>query len=266
MKTLTLLIMLLSSCVMSEAQNYIVLANDPSGDPDNILSPDLSQFSYRLTADSIIFKIDFHERLDNTDWNLAIGLDTNLNPNDGAVWPGGNSTMNYDLIMRLFFNTGFPPISGYVNNSAQQYVSSAITMFFGDTATIIAGLRLSDFMLQLPLQFVAGTGIVLGDINDEIPDNGFVTTLINDILVASGRSGSTMKIFPNPATDYLRIETDDNTDQILKNYIIFDLNGRCIHSGTMHQNKIPLNELGSGSYFLQIPDISGSALHKFRKN
>jgi hypothetical protein len=200
------------------------------------------------------------------DWNISIGLDTNLNPGDGAVWPGGNSSMNYDLIMRLFFNTGFPPASGYINNSAQQYVSSAISITFGDTATILAGIRLSDFTLHLPLRFVAGAGIVLGDINDEIPDNGYVTTLVNGVPPDSEGSASILKIFPNPATDHIRIMTHDKKDHVQQTFMIYNLQGKLIREGTMYQQNIPLNDLGSGSYFLQVPEISGSALHKFRKN
>ena len=65
-----------------------------------------------------------------------------------------------------------------------------------------------------------------------------------------------LTIFPNPASSFLYIETTENFD----NYTIISAEGKLQASGKLFSNKIDVNDLSSGLYYLQISNLKGNII------
>ena len=76
-----------------------------------------------------------------------------------------------------------------------------------------------------------------------------------------------IRIYPNPATDYLEISTNSPSDTP-KPYRILDLQGRQVSGGllTGTRSRIPLNFLKPGTYILEIRSAGGQGKVLFIKN
>jgi hypothetical protein len=81
------------------------------------------------------------------------------------------------------------------------------------------------------------------------------------VLSSDGLNKSEIRMYPNPAKDYLycNIKMKDTT-----NYTIFNSAGLEVSSG-IWSDKINVSELGAGSYFLQIETPTTSFLARFFK-
>lgn len=75
------------------------------------------------------------------------------------------------------------------------------------------------------------------------------TVTINEILSTNQHS---VKIYPNPAVEFLMVE--GRLDSPVK---LFDINGRSIKTGEINE-KIDISDLRNGTYFLQFVDQNGS--------
>ena len=268
MKSLSVIILLLCSISNANGQNFILASYDPQGDPNQSMSPDAKSLSYQITNDSIIFKIDFYDRIDNKEWNISFGLDTNQNVNDGALWEGSNQSMKYDLIFKLFFNPAFPPMSGYITDASQQVILLAFTANVTDTSTLIAGLKLSDYSITKPIQFIAGTGVVFGDINDDVPDNSYVSIPTNIFPRELNKKSATFYVYPNPVGKTLQIKLTKSIPVESLDYQILDTSGRLICSGRIAKSNmiIDTEKLKPGNYQLILNENQLDSTIKFQKN
>ena len=102
----------------------------------------------------------------------------------------------------------------------------------------------------------------------------YATALYNwdDIIIESARSGSyeevesideievSVKISPNPANDYLNIESKHRINRV----VIFDINGLEVYSGQASANEILINtnNFKPGIYALQLETEKGISVHK----
>ena len=89
----------------------------------------------------------------------------------------------------------------------------------------------------------------------------FVAKLANS-LCGSGNVSTekfnklTVNVYPNPTTDIVTIETDEN----LFNYSVYDINGREIQTGIFSStNQINLQSASKGVYFLKVSTTQGSS-------
>jgi len=69
-------------------------------------------------------------------------------------------------------------------------------------------------------------------------------------------------IIPNPAKDYLTIETNEE----IKEFSIFDLNGRLLKSETTNKTNINISDLNKGVYLIKIKSENKISIAKFIKN
>lgn len=65
------------------------------------------------------------------------------------------------------------------------------------------------------------------------------------------------KIYPNPTTDYIRIETPENTKESIEYSIFCSLGKECAKGSVLNNEKIDLSHLNSGVYFMNIKNING---------
>ena len=75
------------------------------------------------------------------------------------------------------------------------------------------------------------------------------------------RSHETFLTYPNPAFDYINISGIDDAGE----YRLFDLGGMLVQHGIVHANRIEVNYLPKGVYFLEISNENVSSTRKIIK-
>ena len=89
----------------------------------------------------------------------------------------------------------------------------------------------------------------------------FVAKLANSLCGSGNVSTNkfnklTVNVYPNPTTDIVTIETDEN----LFNYSVYDINGREIQTGIFSStNQINLQSASNGVYFVKVSTTQGSS-------
>jgi len=82
----------------------------------------------------------------------------------------------------------------------------------------------------------------------------------NTIFLSSNDISSTFKVYPNPASSYVKIQTNDFFNRI----ILYDLNGNMLLNKIYNQNQIEISVdfLSSGIYILKVINDSGYIYRK----
>ena len=86
----------------------------------------------------------------------------------------------------------------------------------------------------------------------------------NSTVTNVSREMKLEKLMPNPAIDYIYVEIENFTDQTVE-MKIFDTMGRLVKTQNssltigMNQVYVDINELETGVYFIQIPNMEASA-------
>lgn len=84
------------------------------------------------------------------------------------------------------------------------------------------------------------------------------------VLSVNGALETNLKfiIIPNPAKDYLTIQTNE----VINEFSIFDLNGRLLKSKKTNDKKINISDLNRGVYFIKIKSENKTSQEKFIKD
>ncbi len=86
--------------------------------------------------------------------------------------------------------------------------------------------------------------------------------IINEILHLEKFENDQISIFPNPSYEHIIIQNKFNNYNII-NYKIMDLVGNKIKTGFCNFNeKINIDELSSGNYFIEIKILNGNSFIK----
>ena len=93
---------------------------------------------------------------------------------------------------------------------------------------------------------------------DDITIIGHNATSVEEPLI------NKVKIFPNPAIDYLNLEISDEIN--VSNIQIQDMTGKIFSVPDLNMNSISIGDLSSGSYLLKIITSQGMVTRKFLKN
>jgi len=249
------------------AQTFYLGANDVSGDATDISSPDAKSIYHSIdyTEDSLRFKMEFYTRVDNQEWNVKIAIDTNNNVTDGADWQGASTALKYDLLVDVYSNPNFPPVLGNIIDANGNYVSSNVSVTFPDTNIVIISLLLFDFMQNgVGLNYVTGTGIIIGSVNDELPESNYIS-ISASLETTHFLSDDQVFVYPNPVNENLQIQVPSHLAE--SQYIIRDLHGRVSMSGTLNSlnDGIHVESLVSGIYFLSISNTGFEVTKKLAK-
>jgi hypothetical protein len=123
---------------------------------------------------------------------------------------------------------------------------------------------------QTNLPIWIGRGVSGNNFNGSIDDIGIwnraltateVAALYQSSLSVDAVSASSVKVYPNPANDFLQLEIA--TQEAGKTYQIMDELGRIVASDILTSPKIAITTLKSGVYFLKIGEMKPV---KFIKN
>jgi hypothetical protein len=88
-----------------------------------------------------------------------------------------------------------------------------------------------------------------------------VTEAANTSVTDIDNSSTAITIFPNPANDYLYIQTNDNVKQL----DVYNIQGQLIRTEQTNTSSVDINNLASGMYILRITSDKGVSTHKFVK-
>ena len=64
-----------------------------------------------------------------------------------------------------------------------------------------------------------------------------------------------ISVYPNPANNYLHVSLDKNIE--IKEYTVFDINGKNLLQGQLNTNYINISDLNTGIFMLRIQDKQG---------
>ena len=112
------------------------------------------------------------------------------------------------------------------------------------------------------------TGVMVNDANvitaDVIVDNGVVHAidklLIPGTLSIEESELESISVYPNPTTSFIKVENFENA-----NYTIINMNGEIVKDGNLKNNKIQVDTLNNGVYYLKIIDGQNQFTSKFIK-
>ncbi|MBL7931628.1 MAG: T9SS type A sorting domain-containing protein [Bacteroidia bacterium] len=267
MKYLVLSILYVYGALAAGAQNFILGAADSHSDMTQAQSspPDVKAIYYAFdtSMDSLWFKMEFFTKVSNKAWSAKVGIDTN-NIADGAAWPAPSvsQSLRYDVLVDIYYNPGFPPpFTGNIYQNTN-YISSNVNLRMADTNVVVVGLKRSQIkQAGIPIRFVAGAGLIVGTVNDEVPDQGYV--VIQELTTGiTEKSVTDLFVFPNPANDFIFLNSVSELENREVNYNIVNDEGKIVLAGKLKtKNRIDIRNLQPANYFLFL-EVGGEALTK----
>jgi len=177
----------------------------------------------------------------------------------------GNSTTAVDAYGTLNVNVGSTPAATPVTRLKTTQTISLDYLFFSNVGTVtqttysyykdgspmsVPVFRSTHTNINVPLMQIDYTTDSLESFENQL--------LGNTTFQVSGFS-----IVPNPATDFITIQTKNN--ESIRNLKIVDMNGRIIIESNPIENTFDLSQLQKGTYFAQIKTDSGTFVKKIIK-
>lgn len=210
-----------------------------------------SVFKYNLLGDldttydtDGIAQTDFNGNTFNISYNL------NIQPNNKIIVVGKTGSFTESSVGLVRFNTN----------------GSLDTTFGTLGKTITPTNSLSTVKTLSALSPIDGKLTVIGQ------NNTIGNPTSQDIMIARYTTGinlsnenfsnNVFKLFPNPTSNILKIETSETINDIK----IIDLAGRTTAVSNFENNKIDVSNLSNGIYFIKIKTNNGDFEQKFIKN
>ena len=220
MKKILILSIIVLIPLMSIAQNWILLGNDPADDLIDTDFTDILSSSYYIDNDSIYFLLTSNPNYFPFEpgFGIAIGIDTNQIAEDGQTnWGGVNQSMKPDFQKIIVTNSAFP-----------NFLPPEIKTISEDKDSLVLRFHLEDIDIDEQFNVIFGTGIynltVGGMVYDEAPNENYYT--IDKISSTKERATNQLElhIYPNPASDFIFIEGSNKISEIS----IVDILGKTI--------------------------------------
>ncbi|WP_312766401.1 T9SS type A sorting domain-containing protein [Epilithonimonas sp.] len=224
---------------------------------------------YKLTlmnidGDQIIYS--FHSPSSNLTsqiWTISSLDINNIHYNKPSQYGGGNTAIDaIGFLNTSYFNTGQGSIGFYSDNKFT-VLSLGITLAASDDFQVnqFDGLYLGNFFeaggYNYPYSYDVSSD---GEVLTITKYNGDIATYTRRMLRVSEISKLNIKVYPNPATDYIIVEnlkTNSNIELI-------DSSGKLIKtiSNKVSKTEINIKNLPSGIYFLK---VDGQSVQKIIK-
>jgi hypothetical protein len=140
--------------------------------------------------------------------------------------------------------------------------SSNYTWHFGDAANTTANTKNTSFVYTKGGVYLTSL-VAVNSFGCKDSVSKSVTITNTAIKSLSNQLG--VKIFPNPATDFITIETNENSKN--GTYYLLDINGKIIQHAVLNKlQTIEITSLPSGIYFIKLEIAGKIAYEKFVKN
>ena len=122
----------------------------------------------------------------------------------------------------------------------------------------VAGVSATPVAMNFAFRYFVTSGGPSGANSNYIGIDTF--SLVRPALAVSDVNKSKVSIYPNPATEYLNINSASKISAVQ----IFDISGRKVNAELV-DNKVNVQNLAKGSYVIKITDASGTTSQKFIK-
>ena len=171
------------------------------------------------------------------------------------------------LELRLSNGTAFTAPSGATNlgsfNTLLQSVNPNLTVggypdVWTEFTITISGLSATPIVTNLGFRYFVTVGGPAGDNSDYMGIDTF--SVVRPVMAVSNVNKAKVSIYPNPATDYLKV----NSDSKISSIEIFDISGKKVKAELV-DGAVDVQNLAKGSYVIKITDASGATTQKFIK-
>ena len=78
-------------------------------------------------------------------------------------------------------------------------------------------------------------------------------------LALNSFNNGAFSISPNPAKNVVNIQLQNNSNVTLKSALIYDLNGKVVHTTNDLNQPINIEKLANGTYILSVSDTTGKS-------
>jgi len=167
--------------------SWTTLASDPKGDGLQARLPDAKELAYAVNpdADTVWFKVTVFEPLPEAWLGISVAIDSDDDPDNGAVWWGTNKIKFDRLASAFVFRTG-DEWQGYAG------VGDSDSIAHGDMTNITRDVRIAVnrdnrwIALGVPraslgsrstIRVIATVGSMVAN-NDDVPNTGMVSVAI----------------------------------------------------------------------------------------
>ncbi len=138
------------------------------------------------------------------------------------------------------------------------------------TFMIPSTTKLGDTRMRIAMKWngvpeACESGLSYGEVEDytvNIIEPQSKSTSLRRIAVGETKKGMPIKVYPNPADHYIQVNLPDKNTA---SYIINDVSGRITRSGAIQNNKVGLESLESGTYFISIRNGKEKVTKQFVK-
>ncbi len=209
-------------------------------------SINLSSINYKVEGGpgSRILKIEWKEVGSYGEYDFLGGILTNYISFQAWIYEGTN------VIEYRFGTNTITNIPLFYEGETGPYIGLAIESTAGLVTNLLSG-PVANPTLALSLQAVIGTP-VNGTVYRFTPVGGTGTS------VAEQHLSSLLKVYPNPATDRLQLQLQNNQASALLQ--LYDLSGREVKRVTLSemQQSLDISDLAAGMYSLRMQGAAGS--------
>ncbi|GEJ44308.1 T9SS type A sorting domain-containing protein [Chryseobacterium sp. ON_d1] len=206
--------------------------------------------------------------------NFSVSFDINISQLNGSDFGfQGVSSIDDQFVVRLDFNkTGLVKILNII--AGVQNLISTSSVWLPNTWYRFKIVGTASQVRYYLNNILIYTGVAAGSLNIDqlrfVHNNALGLAYIDNIKINSElqilgikdseTSAKEMTIYPNPASDYLKIHTDIKIDKAE----IFDMNGRRTDAD-INGNQIDIRNLNPGNYMISIETKVGKSTGKFIK-
>ena len=210
------------------------------------------------------------------DPNITDDIDGNLRPNPPCI--GANEVNFLKIITTDMAIAGSRCIDSSISFSANSssYDCGSVNKWhwsFGDSLSRLSGKDTSTAQNPTHIYKYAGNYTVWlktyssGGCSDSVYENIFVDSIcaVKLGIKAKLNKASDIKLYPNPASTSLTIESSAN---LIQSITVFDATGKQVYQSEnlkAQNQSVPVNNLPSGIYIVKIGLDNGSYMAKFMK-